>query len=241
MKPLIGINMDVKEVSGSLVFSLQSSYCEAIVAAGGIPVPLQPMDDTNLLQRLSTLKGLLLSGGLDYCPSTYGEETSDKVQLIHPVRQEFDLRLIKMALSMPTLPVLGICAGHQLIAIGTGGKLHKDIQTDLPESTVRHSANGSWTEDPVAHTVSFVAGCRLAAIYGSTKITTPTSHHQAASEPGQLLVVCGRADDNVIEAIELTGQRFVVGVQYHPERALADHMPLFVAFIEQALVMDAQS
>ena len=132
MKPLIGINLDVVESPPKpKELCLQATYYEAVLAAGGIPVLLAPMNNSDLLELTSHLNGLLLTGGPDYSPGSYGQKLAateqSKIHHIHSDREDFDLRLAKIALNNISLPVLGICGGCQLINIVCGGTLIHDI------------------------------------------------------------------------------------------------------------------
>lgn len=232
-KPLIGIGTDVDGVNPKQA-QVSFPYIEAVEKAGGIPVLLPPMSPDDLKALLPKLDGLVLVGGMDYPPSLYGESVGAKTQIMDKQRSDFDLALSQQALADKTLPVLGICAGCQVLNIGSGGSLVQDIPTHFPHSKVAHASKEGWTKGFNTHAVSFDKTSRLHAIYGDAPLVVPTSHHQCVGKVGAEFAVVGRTADGVPEAIEKPGDRFVVGVQFHPERNYEQNKPLFAEFIKQA-------
>ncbi|HEY9730718.1 MAG TPA: gamma-glutamyl-gamma-aminobutyrate hydrolase family protein [Drouetiella sp.] len=233
MKPIIGINLDVTTGTPPQA-SIQTTYYEAIQKAGGIPILLPPMSDSDLDDVLRSLNGVLLIGGLDYCPSKYGEETSETVEKCDKQREEFDFRLIDRTLHQTSLPILGICAGAQLLNISLGGSLIQDINSEIPGTDVVHTINKGWQANPHKHPVNLQLSSQLGRIYKSERFDVPTSHHQAVKKLGKGLVAVAHADDGVIEAVELIDRPFIIGVQWHPERDFAGNANLFQHFIQAA-------
>lgn len=233
MKPIIGLNLDIKAGQPARAY-IKMDYLDAVVKAGGIPVLLPPLNDEDLNALLTNIQGLILIGGPDYCPSLYGEAAHDSVELIDERRQDFDLRLMKRALSEPGLPLLGICGGLQLLNITLGGSLIQDIQSELPESQVVHTQGNDCNNGCNKHQVAIEADSRLGKIYGHTKLAVPTSHHQAVRKLGRGLKAVAYADDGVVEAIELPEHQFAIGVQWHPERDYAGNSNLFQEFVKQS-------
>lgn len=235
MKPIIGINLDFVGGEPDQV-ALNTTYIQAIQQAGGIALPLVPMPEEDLKEILDKLDGLLFIGGKDYHPDAYCEEPRAKLTVVHPTRQEFDITLSRTALNQTRLPVLGICAGHQLINIGLGGNLIQDIEPYVKSSlfgiTVDHGASVEGQCSMVTHKVGIIPGTELAKIYGTTEIEAPSSHHQAIDRLGRGLVVSARSADGIIEAVESPDRPFTIGVQFHPERA--NNPALFEALIKAA-------
>ncbi len=239
-KPVIGINLDVD--SNGKEYSIGARYVNAISKAGGIALLVPPMSAAELAQVLPNLDGMLMIGGADYPPSSYGQKTEEKTSIMAPARSQFDLLVVRSVLAQPPMPYLGICAGSQVLNIGSGGELIQDIPTAKPESKVAHSGKNGWQGNAAgSHVVSIKPGSKLAAIYagkqGSEKplaFAVPTSHHQCVSNLGKDLQVAATTDDGVTEAIELPGDRFVVGVQWHPERDFENNSVLFAELIKQA-------
>jgi putative glutamine amidotransferase len=235
MKPRIGLNLDFREGLPDQ-YVLNATYYEALVSAGAVPVLLAPSDETDLRHLISGLSGLVLTGGKDYDPSLYGESPGALIEPAHPVRQRFDVSLVRYCLSQTSIPLLGICAGHQLLNISLGGTLIQDIATELPESTVEHLNPGGAVTELSKHEVIIDAGSMLEKIYGDRRIVVTSSHHQAIQRLGHGLKISARAIDGVIESIELPSRPFTLGVQWHPERDINNHNVLFEAFVEACSV-----
>lgn len=241
MKPVIGINVDVTAGPPEEA-RVQALYFEAVQKAGGIPLLIPPMADDDLQIALSRLDGLMFIGGYDYCPSLYGQPLDDatkaklNVELAHEKRIEFDFKLIRKGLEKQAMPILGICAGAQLLNIELGGTLLTDIGHELPDSEVAHASKNGWQDGFRRHEVVLEPKSAIAEIYKKSRIDVPTSHHQAVDKPGRGLSIAARADDGVVEAVELEGRKFVIGVQWHPERDYDGNRSLFEAFINHCAV-----
>lgn len=236
MKPLIGINMDV-EAGPPAKASIQNLYIQAVQKAGGIALAIPPMPDEDLKVLVEKLDGLVLIGGRDYSPSRYGEETCPKVQLVESTREDFDFRLINMALQNSTMPILGICAGAQLLNIALGGTLIQDIASEVPDSSIHHSLPPGKTlqdfaEGFMRHAVNIFPDTLLSTFYNSKQLAVPTSHHQGIKDLGKGLKVTASADDQIVEAVELVSRPFTIGVQWHPERDYQGNKQLFEGFID---------
>ncbi|MDP3510362.1 MAG: gamma-glutamyl-gamma-aminobutyrate hydrolase family protein [Candidatus Melainabacteria bacterium] len=234
-KPVIGINLDLN-TEGSK-YSVSARYLDAIAKAGGIALLVPPMSAAELSQVLPNLDGMLMIGGDDYPPSSYGQKTEAKTSIMAPARSQFDMLVVRTVLAQPPMPYLGICAGSQVLNIGSGGELIQDIPTAKPESKVAHSGKNGWQGNVAgSHVVSINPGSKLAAVYSGKPLAfaVPTSHHQCVSKLGKDLQVAATTDDGVTEAIELPGDRFVVGVQWHPERDFENNSVLFAELIKQA-------
>ena len=226
MKPLIGINLDIKTGPPEEA-CIQTTYTEAIVKSGGIPILLPPMPEQDLAEVVRRLDGIMLIGGLDYCPSLYKESADATVELASPRRQEFDLSLLRQVLRQVNMPLLGVCAGAQLLNIELGGTLVQDIRSSFQGSTVEHATANGWRDGFNRHDVNVQKDSIIGGLYPAQRFAVPTSHHQSVKELGSGLKVTATADDGVIEAIELTQSMFVVGVQWHPERDYETNKPLF--------------
>jgi len=231
MKPLIGINLDIKSGPPEEA-AIQTTYTDAILKSGGIPVLLPPMPREDLRQVLRRLDGLMLIGGADYCPSLYEENVDPSCELTPAKRQEFDLALANEALKDGQMPILGICLGCQLININQGGTLVQDIKSHLPESKVEHSSVNGWQNGFARHEILLTENGVLQNLFTAKRFDVPTSHHQSVKKLGKELRVVATASDGIIEAIEMDGRDFVVGVQWHPERDYETNRPLFEQLIK---------
>lgn len=233
MKPLIGIGPDIEGDKPRKVV-IQCHYVEAIQRAGGIPIIIPPMSDQDLKVILHKLNGIMLTGGRDYNPNLYNETACSKVELCDETRNEFDVRLMQAAIEETKLPVLGICAGLQLLNISLGGSLIQDIPSEKPESPVVHTSHNGWNEGFTHHAVRIQPQSMLAEIYSEEELSVPTSHHQAIKNLGKGLKPTAYADDGIIEAVELEGRPFTIGVQWHPERDFEGNRALFETFVKHA-------
>ncbi len=240
MKAVIGINVDIEGTHPKKA-TIQANYYESIARAGGIPILIPPGSNEDLACLLRLIDGVLFIGGNDYCPSFYGEEKQATVELAHDDRLDFDYRLLKLTLASKRMPVLGICAGCQILNIGLGGNLHQDIHTDFPASTIQHTSKNGWNKGFHKHKVFLQEGSKLSGIYSQKEFDVPTSHHQSVKSLGTGLAATANAADGIIEAVELVGHDFVIGVQWHPERDYAVNQELFSAFVKAALAYNESS
>lgn len=228
-RPLIGLTSYL-ERARSLVWDtefalLHASYVEAIAAAGGIGVllPPQPAGAGELAGRLD---GLVLSGGADISPDRYGEPPHEQTAGTRPIRDDWEMRLLRHALALD-LPVLGICRGTQLLNVALGGTLRQHLPDAVGHDEHRPSPGvfGSTR-------VQLRPGSRLAGLLG-TELKVPCYHHQALGRVADGLDAVGWAVDGTVEAVEMPGRRFILGVQWHPEQDSADPR-LFNALIAAA-------
>jgi len=233
MKAVIGINVEIQGERPKLA-SVQANYYESISKAGGIPVLIPPCSDDDLSELLQRIDGMVFIGGWDYCPSFYGEDRHASVEVAHDDRMDFDFRLMKRCLENPRMPVLGICAGAQVLNIGLGGGLYQDIPSDFPASTIEHSSKNGWNDGFHIHKVILENGSKLSQIYSRKEFEVPTSHHQSVKSLGRGLIATAKAEDGVIEAVELEGRPYVIGVQWHPERDYDGNVELFTSFVQAA-------
>jgi gamma-glutamyl-gamma-aminobutyrate hydrolase PuuD len=204
---------------------LPMTYVEAIAAAGATPVLLPPVKDGDD-DPGTWLDGLVFSGGADIDPSRYGEQPHPETWNTRPWRDEWELRLLHRALDAD-LPVLGVCRGVQLLNVALGGSLLQHV----PDA-VRHDAHRPGPGVFGSTRVQLRDGSRLARTLGPN-VTARCHHHQALARVAAELDAVGWADDGTVEAVEMRGRRFVVGVQWHPEEDVT--VPaLFDAFVSAA-------
>lgn len=243
-KPLIGItvNYDIKDEIGLVTHFgtvgqqwnyIASDYVDAVVKAGGIPVLIPIYGDPETAMALvERLDGILFSGGNDVDPRRFGVRAKGYCGGICVPRDEQELELARYVIEETDLPVLGICRGLQVMNIAMGGNVYQDLEKEGNFEV--HSAE-MYPRTAVVHEVELVSESRVANIYGESVIGVNSYHHQAAKDLGRGFVNVGKAaEDQVIEAIEIPGERFVVAVQWHPEMMVtSDIQPrIFRAFVE---------
>ncbi len=231
-RPLIGITAEYATVpihDAEMPSHLSNRfYVRALVKAGAAPVVLpvgDGSDTTGAKELLGRLDGLLLSGGVDIDPASYGREREPATGESQPDRDAYEFALVRQAV-VRDLPTLAICRGIQTLNTALGGTLVQD----LPE----HSRNELWNQ--TAHQVSIEPGSHLARVVGESSLDVNSLHHQAVAEPGEGVRVVARADDGTVEAIEIDGAPSVLGVQWHPEmiRHRPAHLALFENLVEAA-------
>ena len=242
MRPLIGITASM----GLGIYSLQQehmpaeqhrlsdSYVQAVAQAGGIPVVLPNCEDLELLKAMvDRLDGVLLSGGGDVDPVCYGQRATGRLGTVSYRRDTAELAIAKYVIEQTDKPLLGICRGIQVMNVAMGGTLY----IDLPEAGKLCHSLTMYPRHMTTHTVEVAPDSRLADALGAGSVWVNSFHHEAVQDPAPCFVVTARAgDDDVIEAMELPGGRFVVGVQWHPEelRTREDSQRLFAAFVSAA-------
>lgn len=216
--PIIGITADWAGKSAAFrepTVYLHQRYCREVERAGGVPLILPPCTVNKTINAfLEQIDGLIISGGdFDIHPRYYGEKPIAQLGNIVQERTEFELELTHRALRR-NLPILGICGGAQAINVALGGSLYQDIATQLPNAG-KHQLGR--IKERGGHGIQIAEGSLLARTVGRRNVEVNTTHHQAIKELGKGLIISARADDRVIEGIESTEHRFVVGVQWHPE------------------------
>lgn len=210
-------------------------YITALEAAGAAPILLPlALGEETLKSLFSRLDGLFLAGGGDLNPACYARVQHPKTEGIDSLRDETELLLTKWALDA-NMPLLGVCRGTQTLNVASGGTLIQDVSDQVPNS-IRHQYFPDKPRDYVAHGVETVQGTRLSQILGITAQVN-SFHHQAVDTTAHGFAVSAIASDGVIEAIELPSNRFVIGVQWHPESLVTfdpTMMALFESFIQAA-------
>ncbi len=235
-RPVIGIctalvraNWGVWQEREAALLAL--SYIEAIQRAGGLAVMIPPDGsfEQGSDQILDLLDGLILAGGNDIDPASYGADRHPATLHLVPERDRSEFALAVRAVERD-MPVLGICRGMQLINVAFGGTLSQHLPDELGHEEHRRTPG---TFEGSDHDVRLTAGSLAARAAGEELHSTKSHHHQGIATVGDGLAVTGRSTiDDLPEAIEAPARRFVLGVQWHPE---ADEQSRVVAaIVEQA-------
>jgi putative glutamine amidotransferase len=212
-RPRIGLTLDRTAEGGR--YELGRAYVDAVEAAGGLAF-LLPHQAGLAAEQLAILDGLVITGGaFDIPPELYGEERLPGCGPLDPDRTAAELALLRLALA-GRLPVLGVCGGMQLMAVAAGSTLYQDLPADA--GITGHEQPPP--KDVPSHDVEVVVGTRLAALVGAGPLAVNSTHHQAIKKLGSGLVGAAVAGDGLVEAVELPGPAFALGVQWHPEAAL---------------------
>jgi len=221
-------------------------YIEAIERAGGRPQLVSRLDDPlGAAALLEQFDGLLIPGGRDLDPETYGGRPHSTVSTNAPERDSLELAAARAANAM-RLPALGICRGMQVMNVALGGSLYEDIEDQVErrdDARVRHQQTGHAARNETTHPVDVVPGSAISAIAGGARVDTNSMHHQAARRIPYDLLVTAKSRDGLPEAVEARGDHpFFVGVQWHPEELTADEPSrrLFEAFVRAAAARAAR-
>ena len=232
-KPVIGITGNYEDFT----CKLGKGYYQSVIRAGGVPLVIPPSSDTAVLMNtLDHIDALILSGGGDINPLYCGEEPIPGLHGINSERDLPELLITRLAYNRQ-MPMLGICRGIQTLAVALGGKVDQDIK-----ASVKHSQDADRSEP--THSITIEEGSTLYNIYKEQSLPPSAGragegllvnsfHHQAVSEAGERFRVVATATDGIIEAIESSEFKSILGVQWHPE-CLDDGLPLFQWLVSEA-------
>jgi putative glutamine amidotransferase len=217
-RPVIGICTAIETATWAawelLVNLSPRSYTLAVQRAGGVALLLPPDDAVaeNPDELLDLVDGLILAGGSDIDPGSYGARPHPATKGTRPERDRFEIALGTRALERD-IPLLGICRGMQMLNVIQGGTLQQHIPDVIGNDDHRHTP-GAFSD----HDVLLEQGSLAARVVGAERTAVRSGHHQGVDELGEGIVVSGRADgDQLVEAIELPEKGFAVGVLWHPE------------------------
>jgi len=239
-----GIN--VSGVWTKTLHYLEQSVAHWVLSGGAMAVMIPAVtkdsivtrSDLNLHDYAEALDGLLLQGGNDVAPQSYGEEPLDPAWAGDPVRDRYETELVN-AFVQAGKPVFGICRGLQLLNVMFGGTLLQDIHTQRPAS---HAHRDASIYERHVHAVEVLPGTRLAELYpGTQRARVNSIHHQGIKDLAPGFVVEARCpEDGIVEAVRWLGPSFIAGVQWHPEfhdpadTALIDDRPILHDFLNAA-------
>jgi putative glutamine amidotransferase len=211
-------------------------YLDAILWAGGLPLMIPTVNDAAIVREyVQRVQGVLLPGSpTDIDPQHYGDVPHEKLGKLYPERDATDFAILDFVEQRKQIPVLGICFGVQSLNVYRGGSLVQDIPA-LVSGSVSHDEDDP--NPPARHVIKLVEDSLVGSLAGAAEIEVNSYHHQAIRNPGRNLRPVAVANDGVIEAVEDTTGRFVIGVQWHPERGWQNDpfsKALFRKFIDEA-------
>ena len=237
LRPLIGITTNFTDGDATL----RKQYYQQVVDAGGTPILIPPVADRHvLINTLEHIDGLLLTGGGDFNPLWMGQEPSPNLHNINAERDLAELLLVRLAFNRQ-IPMLGICRGLQTLAIALGGNVQQDIaeehargqrQSTETQPLVKHNQDADRATP--THSIRIKPASTLYNIYGSEQLHVNSFHHQACGEPGRRFRVVANASDGVVEAIESSEFKPILGVQWHPEWLGKEGLELFKWLVGEA-------
>jgi putative glutamine amidotransferase len=228
-RPIIGITGELEAarwrtwIREAVVSPL--SYTRTVERVGGTPVVLPPVPASSVPALIARIDGLLLAGGTDVDPLLYEQTAHAQTDPPDHRRDRFELLMIRAAIDAD-LPFLAICRGMHVLNVARGGSLTQHLPDRL--------GNESHKPDPVkmtTHDLQISTTSKLGRVLGASALV-PAAHHQAVDELGRGLVTVAWTSDQVVEAVELQGHRFGLGVQWHPEEG--DDARLFEALVAAA-------
>ena len=243
-RPTIGVTTQTLQAIDGIPAGLPASvvmnqrYYEAVASAGGAPLLIPLLDDLEALRSTyEACAGILIPGGVDMDPATYGEPPHEKLGRIDPARDRVELQLTRWCIE-DKKPLLGLCRGLQVINVAAGGTLFQDIDAEY-EGAIRHDyfPTYGFERDHISHDVAVDPSSRLRTLVDLEQLPVNSMHHQGVKSLGTGLVACAHAADGLIEAVESINGHWMVGVQWHPEVFEADDphaRDLFRGFVRAA-------
>lgn len=221
------------------LWAMRASYARPILAAGGTPIFLPPVESlAELAPIMPAIDGVLLAGGADIDPKLYGAEPHPKLESIDAVRDHSECQLVAWAISQ-RLPILGICRGIQMVNIVAGGTLYQDLPSEAPSSIAHRSEPASYMALPgYGHALRLTGPGQLRQVVGEDQTWVTSMHHQAVQQLGKDLVGVATSHDGLIEALESADpDHWLVALQGHPE-VMTETVPwakeLFAQFVAAA-------
>jgi putative glutamine amidotransferase len=226
-RPVIGLPTPIEAASWGAwrdfpIALMGWSYVRAVQAAGAIAILLPPDPSADPDEVLALIDGLLLVGGTDVDPSSYGEERDPATAHTTPARDEYEIALARRALELD-LPLLGVCRGMQVMNVAAGGTLVQDVDN---VALHRHTP-GAFGD----HEVELDPGSLAERAAGLPRSAVKSHHHQGLGRIGDGFVISGRAEDGEVEAVEAPARRFALGVLWHPEEDETSR--LIASFVEE--------
>jgi putative glutamine amidotransferase len=197
---------------------MNQRYYHAVASAGGAPVLVPLLDDLDALRAIyERTDGILIPGGVDVDPASFGADPHERLGRTDPARDRVEIQLVKWAVE-DDKPVLGLCRGLQVINVALGGTLYQDLETEYPNA-IKHDyfPTYGYPRDHLAHDVAVKGGSRMHHALINSAVPVNSMHHQGIKALASSLAASAVAPDGLIEAAESTNDSYIVGVQWHPE------------------------
>ncbi|GMV08761.1 MAG TPA: gamma-glutamyl-gamma-aminobutyrate hydrolase family protein [Gemmatimonadaceae bacterium] len=224
-RPIIGVTTQTLHSIDGIPEGLPQSvvmnqrYYMSVAFAGGAPILIPLLDDEPEALRAAydACDGILIPGGVDVDPNQFGEEPHPKLGRTDPARDRTEMELTRWAVD-DGKPLLGLCRGLQVMNVALGGTLYQDLEDQYPEA-IKHDyfPTYGFERDHLAHEVTLAQGSRLRHALELDRIRVNSMHHQGIKALAPTLTATAVAPDGLIEAAEVPGAAFCVGVQWHPE------------------------
>lgn len=242
MRPVIGITTkftsdDSFGVNARIGARLQKwhmiadDYIKSVELAGGLPIIIPLFNDpSNIDEIIDKLDGLILTGGNDVDPQYYGESMEREIGEIIPELDYMEIELTKKVINNTDIPVLGICRGHQLLNVACGGSLYQDLEKSGKEDHFKASS----PKYHAVHEIDIVEDSKVFKAVRKDKLRVNSYHHQSIKAVAENLMTAAMSTDGIIEAVESLDERFIMGIQWHPEmmsRVSEDQLNIFRYFI----------
>lgn len=212
MRPIIGV---LAEIDAELNTRAQCPYVRAIEKAGGVPILFPYVDEDKAIEGLvNVCDGLFFTGGADIHPSRYGEKAKETLGNTQENRDAFEFKVFSRVIKTAK-PILAICRGAQLVNIALGGTLYQDIPSELSTTISHRQAEPKFSP---SHDVKIITNTPLYDTLRVEQTRANSFHHQAIKTLGKGIEIMAMAEDGIIEAVYLKGERYLRAYQWHPER-----------------------
>jgi putative glutamine amidotransferase len=232
--PVVGITSFCDCEHNKKYTKIRCSYINAVYRAGGTPIVIPPFDSTtHLKEYIDLVDALVLSGGEDVAPASYGENKVIELENINPDRDRWEISLFNEAYQAE-IPILGICRGMQLINVSLGGSLYQDIdhQLNCEFSHLPLDSKRRENLEYVSHKVKILKNTFLNKILNEDHLDVNSHHHQAIKRISERLIVAAKSECGIIEAVENKAEPFLIGVQWHPEDLIDNYSSFINLFSE---------
>ena len=217
MRPIIGLTCSSENMVSKSINRLDYPYINAITESKGIPIIIPILKNYDHIERyLDIVDGIVFTGGEDLSPLLFNEEPIRKLGDVDMDRDLTEMYLFEKAYERG-IPILGICRGAQLINIALGGSVYQDIYSQI-DHVIGHSYPNNLQNGH--HTISIEKDSLMFQIFNKEKLVVNSWHHQSINKLGRNLKITATTTDGIVEAIESTNEKFVLGLQWHPESML---------------------